>query len=235
MDNKIKSTTKQILLDMMVACPSHCKEIEDLLKSLTDEDFQDTDNQYRLHQYTDHSIRFVQSSNLNACPHLSTLLYAHPTAHHILHLMIERMCKDGTVSMQVYKSKTKKTQGNSVQELLQLRPTTIRNEIQTLIECGFIALYKKAAGHDPAIYAINPQVAKIGNKSITESAFWNLTTDSAYKTFNEMSKECKEYLVSSSEKDTAGYTHSTSRYTADAPTLEPFSHDPSYYEIKEQL
>ena len=40
-----------------------------------------------------------------------------------------------------------------------------------------------------------------------------------------MAKECKEYLLTSAEKDTAGYTHSTSRYTTDAPTLEPFNAD----------
>lgn len=221
-NNNIKSSFKQMLIDALNECPQYADKINAFSELFTEYDYKAIDERYRLHQYSDRSMPFNLEGNLTGCPQLSELVKQHPVAHHILKLMCERMSRDGTITMQLYKSKSKNSiEGNSLQELLKVHPKTIRNEIQILVKCGFIALYKQQSGHEPATYAINPAVAKKGNKGIDETAFWHLTTNSIQQTFLSMGKECTEHLIVSSEKDTAGFTHSTSRYST-KQKLEPF-------------
>lgn len=233
MDNKIKSTTKQSQIELLYVLsqtqPSLATELKNVLNKIDDTVYQEADSRLKFHQYPDHAIRYTQSSKLNACPQLSTLQYNHPVAYNILYTLIPRMCQEGLVSLQLYKSKNKQTRGNSIQELTRLRQSTVKEEIDVLIETGFLALYKKASRHDPAIYAINPLVVHIGYKGIDEIEFWNLASPNAYKTFHEMGNDCKEYLSSSSEKDTSGRIHSIPRYITDQPTVQPF------HEIKKSI
>ena len=165
-ENENHSTCKQVLLDMLVACPQYTDKIQDLLHTMSDDDFNNADRQFNKHQYPINKITYSKTSNVEACPEWITLTQISRDAC----LVLDALIKINKSPHNLVAIPVESKDNYDLKIMTNLDKRNIRKAIAILLQYDVLRIYEKPKKNQPTVYMINPKFATVGKSDIE---IWN--------------------------------------------------------------